>query len=106
MTAGVQWDGASVNQKVGTIAQQTWDALQAARACYLWLNDHGGKATLTGLGINSTDADTIMNAIGALGGPSGLWSVAHNKMTPSGGSDYFFDAKNLTGTQYSGSAFS
>jgi hypothetical protein len=103
--AGIDYNASAVEQKAGLIAQQVWDALQEAREFYLWLQDHN-TAALVALGVSSPDDTLIRNAMGDLAGSAGLWSVAHAKMTPSGASDYFANAKQLTGTNYAGSAFS
>jgi hypothetical protein len=103
--AGIGFDANAIEQKAGLISQQVWDALQEAREFYLWLQDHS-SASVQALGVSSADDTLIRNAMGDLGGPSGLWSVGHNKTTPSGASDYFFNAKQLTGTNYAGSSFS
>lgn len=103
--AGISYTGDNIEQKAGLIAQQVWDALTEAREFYLWLQDHN-SASVIALGVQSPDDTLIRNAFNDLAGPAGLWSVAHSKSTPSGASDYFFNAKQLTGTNYSGSAIS
>jgi hypothetical protein len=100
--AGISFTGADVEMRAGLVVANLWSALDDARAWYWWLQDHN-SAVFTTLGITG-DETTIRTAAGDLGGPSGLWSVAHSKIAPSGASDYFFTAKLLTGTKYSGSA--
>lgn len=103
--AGITFTGAELEQRAGFVAQNLWNALDDARQWYLWLNDSSHSGIWTPLGI-ATDQSLIMGAAGDLGGPGGLWSVAHSKTTPSGASDYFSNAKQLTGLIYAGSAIS
>lgn len=105
--AGIPFTAADVQMRAGLVSQQLWDALDAARTWYLWLSDSThSAATIQALGVSLSDDTLIRNSAGDLGGPSGLWSVAHAKVAPAGSSDYFFNAKQLTGTNYSGSAIS
>ncbi len=55
---------------------------------------------LTGLGVSAADLVIIRNSFADLGGASGLYAVAHGTFAPSGASNYFFNAKNLTGLNY------
>jgi hypothetical protein len=106
--AGIPMTAADVQLRAGLISQQVWDALDKAREWYLWLNDatHGTGLTQTTLSISAADDTLIRNAAADLGGPAGLWSVSHAKLAPAGASDYFSNAKQLTGTNYCGSAIS
>lgn len=106
MAAGIPFTAADVNLKAGLVVSNLWTALDAARQWYWWLQANGTGVTQTTLGISAADDTLIRNAAGDLGGPAGLWSVAHSKTTPSGASDYFFNAAKLTGTVYSGSQIS
>lgn len=103
--AGITYNGNDVETKAGLVAQNLWNALNDARSWYLWITDGAHSAIWTPLGI-AADQTLITNAAGDLGGPAGLWSVAHAKVTPSGASDYFANAKQLTATNYTGSAIS
>lgn len=100
--AGVPFNGNDVETRSGLIVNNLWQALDDARSWYWWLQDHN-TAVFTSLGI-SGDETLIRNAAADLGGPAGLWSVAHSKFAPGGLSDYFSNGKQLTGTNYSGSA--
>jgi hypothetical protein len=105
--AGITFGANDIEQKAGLIVQQVWDSLSNARAFYLWLADPThSAAAIQALGVSASDDTLIRNAFGDLGGPAGLWSVSHAKFTPGGSSDYFSNAKQLTGTNYSGSAIS
>lgn len=50
----------------------------------------------------AADITLIRNSFADLGGTSGLWAVSHGTFAPAGASNYFSNAKNLTGTNYSG----
>lgn len=100
--AGISFTGDNVEMRAGLVVNNLWNALDDARAWYWWLQDQN-TAVFTALGI-SADETLIRNAAGDLGGPAGLWSVAHSKFAPPGLSDYFANGKQLTGTNYSGSA--
>jgi hypothetical protein len=104
--AGIPYTAADLQLQAGLRAQQVWDALDSVRAWYLWLNDASHSGVMTSLGISSPDQTLITNSAAELGGPGGLWSVSHAKVTPSGASDYFANSKQLTGLNYSGSAIS
>jgi hypothetical protein len=99
--AGIPFTGADLELKAGLIAQNLWNDLNAAREWYWWIQDHA--AVFSTLGI-SGDQTLITNAASDLAGPAGLWSVAHAKSVPGGASDYFANAKQLTGTNYAGSS--
>jgi hypothetical protein len=101
--AGIPYTGADLELKAGLLANNLWQALDDARNWYWWLQDNA--AAFATLGI-SADQTLITGAAGDLGGPAGLWAVAHSKFAPGGSSDYFANAKKLTGTNYAGSAIS
>jgi len=99
--AGIAFTGLDLENQAGFIAKNLWDTLDAARNWYWWVQDNA--ALFASLGI-SADQALITNSAGDLGGPAGLWSVAHAKFTPGGSSDYFANAKKLTGLNYAGSS--
>lgn len=107
MAVGYPIAAADVNAKAGALVTACWDSLDQVRRFALWLNDATHTdAFLNNLGITGTassgDVQTLRNSFADLGGPSGLWAVAHGNFAPSGASNYFFNAKALTGTNYTG----
>jgi hypothetical protein len=107
MSVGYPVGAADVNAKAGALVTSLWDNLDQLNRFYRWLTDATHTdAYLNNLGITGSsaagDVATLRNGIADLGGPSGLWAVAHNAFTPAGGNNYFFNAKALTGTNYTG----
>lgn len=101
--AGYSVAAADVNNKAGQLVTSLWDDLDAIRRFALWLNDATHNDTfLTNLGLAAGDITTLRSSFADLGGPSGLWAVAHGNFAPTGASNYFFNAKALTGTNYTG----
>jgi hypothetical protein len=101
--AGIPFAATDINMKAGALVVGVWRALDEARDFYLWLNDptHTDSA-LVAAGMQQSDVTLIKNSFGDLGGPAGLWAVSHATFTPSGASNYFANAKQLTGVNYTG----
>lgn len=103
MAAGVAVTANEINSKAGALVTNLWNALNDVRNFKLWLDDSiHNDSYLTALGFSAPDIAAIRNAYADLGGASGLYSVAHGSFAPAGASNYFFNAKALTGTNYSG----
>lgn len=107
MAAGFSVSSTDVNTKAGSLVVAAWKALDDIHAFKLWLDDTShNDAFLNGIGItgsaSSGDVKTIRDAIADLGGASGLWAVAHGSFAPGGASNYFANAKLLTGVNYGG----
>lgn len=103
--AGYTLTANDINSRAGTLAYAVWKALDDVRAFKLWLDDSSHTDTVlgpTGIGVTSADLTVIRNGIADLGGTSGLWAVAHGSFAPSGASNYFANAKSLTGINYAG----
>jgi hypothetical protein len=107
MTAGFPVVSNDVNTTAGSLTYAVWKALEDVRRFKLWLDDGAHTdAYLNNLGITGTsssgDVQILRNGIADLGGASGLWAVAHSSFAPAGLSNYFANAKNLTGINYAG----
>jgi hypothetical protein len=101
--AGYDITDSGVNNSAGQITRALWDNLDAAHRFYLWLNDATNTdAALVARGVGQANLDIIRPAFADLGGPSGLWAVAHGTYDPSGVNNFFFNAKKLTGVTYAG----
>jgi hypothetical protein len=101
--AGFTLTATDINSRAGTLAYALWKALDDTHAFKLWLDDATHTDTLigpTGVGVTTADLTIIRNSFADLGGASGLYAVAHGSFAPSGASNYFFNAKNLTGVNY------
>lgn len=101
--AGVTFTASQFNAQAGLLVQSAWTALEECRRMKLWLDD----ATHTDVilqaapySVPSGDLTAIRTAFTDLGGASGLWAVAHGSFAPAGASNYFFNAKSLTGLSY------
>lgn len=92
-----------MNTKAGALVTSLWDTLEQVRRFKQWLDDATNTdAALTALGVAQADLNLIRPAFTDLGGTSGLYAVAHGSFDPTGASNYFFNAKKLTGTNYTG----
>lgn len=103
--AGNSYTATDINNRAGSLVYGVWQALDAARQFKLWLDDASHTDTVlgpTGIGVTTADLLVIRNSFADLAGASGLWAVAHGSFAPSGASNYFFNAKNLSGLNYTG----
>lgn len=107
MAVGYPVTAADVNAKAGALVTNLWDALDQARRFHLWLTDALHTDTyLNNLGISGSastgDVQVLRNSFGDLAGSAGLYVVAHGTFAPGGASNYFSNARQLTGTNYTG----
>jgi hypothetical protein len=103
--AGNSFTAADLQNRAGSIVYGVWEALDAARQFKLWLDDATHSDTVLGplgVGVPSTDLALIRTSYADLGGTSGLWAVARGTYTPTGANNYFFNAKQLSGLNYTG----
>jgi hypothetical protein len=103
--AGFTLTASDINSRAGTLTYALWKALDDVHAFKLWLDDSSHNDTAlgpSGVGVTSADLTIIRNSFADLGGASGLWAVAHGSFAPSGASNYFANAKLLTGVNYGG----
>jgi hypothetical protein len=81
-------------------------ALEDVRRFKLWLDDSSHNDAAIGpsgsVGVTTADLTIIRNSFSDLAGASGLWAVAHGTFAPTGASNYFSNAKLLTGLNYAG----
>jgi hypothetical protein len=107
MGVGYPVIAADVNNTAGRLVVALWVDLEAIRHFKLWLDDSAHTdAYLNSLGItgsaSSGDVKTLRDSFADLAGASGLYGVAHGTVTPAGASNYFFNAKNLSGVSFAG----
>lgn len=104
--AGYTLTASGINDRSGALVNNLWQALEEVRRFKLWLDDSTHTDLLIGptstVGVPSADLTIIRNSFADLGGASGLWAVAHGSFAPSGASNYFSNAKQLTGLYYAG----
>jgi hypothetical protein len=102
--AGNPFTAADLNARAGLLVQSMWTSLEEVRRMKLWLDDSTHTdAILTAAPYNvaQADLDIIRPAMADLGGSTGLWAVAHGTYDPSGLNNFFFNARKLTGLNYS-----
>jgi hypothetical protein len=102
--AGITFTAPQLNNQAGLLVQSLWTSLEEVRRMKLWLDD----ATHTDVilqaspySVAAADLTAIRSSFADLGGTSGLWAVARGSFAPSGASNYFANAKSLTGLSYS-----
>jgi hypothetical protein len=103
--AGITYTASQIQDRAGSLANALWLSLEDVRRFKLWLDDTIHTDTIlgpTGIGVPTPDLTLIRNSYSDLAGTTGLYGVAHGTVTPSGASNYFFNAKNLTGLNYAG----
>lgn len=103
--AGRQLTALDINNRAAAVVEQLWSALDQAHVLALWLADsNNATAVLTASPIllPSADDTVIRAAIADLGSSTGLWAVAHNAKTVTSTNDFFFNAKKLSGVNYTG----
>jgi hypothetical protein len=103
MAVGIATTKQQVDDKAASLIIALWRALDDLHEFKLWLDDGThNDSFLTALGYSAPDITLLRNSIADLGGASGLWAVSHAAFTPSGSSNYFANAKQLTGVTYTG----
>jgi len=98
MSVGFTLTKADIDARAGSLVVAVRDALARCAAFNALLNDTGiipDNAFLTGLGYTSPEVTTLRAAFVDL---SKLNDVARAAATQSPASDFFFNAKKLTGT--------
>lgn len=100
MAVGFAVAKTDVDQRAGGLVQQLWQVLDDIRRQKLWLDDAAhNDAFLTGLGYSAGEISTLRAAFTDL---DKLRQVAHAAATQAAVNDFFFNAKNLTGVNYTG----
>jgi isoaspartyl peptidase/L-asparaginase-like protein (Ntn-hydrolase superfamily) len=99
MTAGLQSDLFSLNDRLGRAVVALAAALDDVVALNAMLNDadrfNGAAGLQASQGYTAPDAATIMEAFGDL---ANLAAVAHAETTVPAANDFFFHAKLMMGT--------
>lgn len=102
---GRQLTALDINNRAAAVVEQLWSALDQAHQLALWLSDsNNATAALTAapISLSSADDTAIRAAILDLGSVNGLWGVAHAQKTVTAVNDFFFNAKKLSGVNYTG----
>jgi hypothetical protein len=102
--AGYTLTALDINNRAGSLAFGLWTALEDVRRFKLWLDDAAHSDANIGpsstVGVPTADLTVIRNSFADLGGTSGLYAVSHGTFAPAGVSNYFANAKLLTGLNY------
>ena|SRR5258706_11119004 len=102
--SGYVTNSLDINNKAGQLVVAMWKDLVELRDYHVWLNDATHDQTyFTSVGVDAATLADLRAGIGDLGNPTnGLYAVAHGAFLPLGLSNYFFNAKKLSGTTYAG----
>ena len=103
--AGITYTAQQIEDRAGSLANALSLSLEDVRRFKLWLDDSIHNDTVlgpSGIGVPTANLTLIRNSFADLGGNTGLYAVAHGTFDPSGVNNFFFNAKNLTGLNYTG----
>lgn len=100
MSVGVAVAKVDVDGRAGGLVGQLWRNLDEIRRFKAWLDDSAhNDAFLTGLGYTAGEITTLRAAFTDL---NKLQQISHAGATQAATSDFFFNAKALTGVDWSG----
>jgi hypothetical protein len=94
-----------IDQRLPLVIEGVWNSLNLANQAALWLantNIIPNDAFLTNLTYTQAEVTLMRAAINDLGSSNGLWGVAHNLKTVPSTNNFFFNAQQLTGVNYTG----
>jgi hypothetical protein len=103
MAVGLPISANDINSRVAAEIAALWTALRDLNETYQRITNADWDATFfTNLGYQPADVTLLKAAVADLGGPSGLWAVAHSQAHPAANNDFFFNARKLTGVNWAG----
>jgi len=94
-----------IDLRAAAVVEQVWNALNEANKMSLWLantNIIPNDTFLTNLTYSSGEVTLLRAAINDLGSANGLYGVAHGTKTQASVNNFFFNAQQITGVNYSG----
>lgn len=94
-----------IDQRAAAVVEQLWSALtQANQFSALLANTNiiPNDAFLTNLTYSSGEVTLLRAAVNDLGSANGLWGVAHNLKTVPSTNNFFFNAQQITGVNFTG----
>ena len=94
-----------IDDRMASVVEQVWGALNIANQASLWLantNIIPNDAFLVSLGYTQAEVTLLRAAINDLGSAGGLWGVAHGQAPPSANNNFFFNGAQITGVNYTG----
>lgn len=105
MSVGRGITKADIDLRMASVVEQVWSSLRLANESSLWLantNIVPNDTFLTNLGYTSGEVTLLRAAINDLGSSNGLWAIAHGTKTQPAVNNFFFNAQQITGVNYSG----
>lgn len=105
MSVGRGFVKKDIDDRMASAVEQVWGALNVANQASLWLantNIVANDAALIALGYTQAEVTLLRAAINDIGSSNGLWGVAHNLKTVPSTNNFFFNAQQITGVNYTG----
>lgn len=105
MSVGRGFTKQDIDNRMAAVVEQVWSSLNQANQAALWLANTTiipNDATLTNLGYTSGEVTLLRASMNDLGSSNGLWGVAHTLKTVPTVNNFFFNAQQLTGVNYTG----
>lgn len=94
-----------IDQRAATVVEQAWNGLYVANQFAALLantNIIPNDTFLTNLGYTAGEVTLLRAAINDLGSSNGLYGVAHGTKTQASVNNFFFNAQQITGVNYTG----
>jgi hypothetical protein len=105
MSVGLPLTKTDLDARAWSGVTQLWGALnQMNELSQLLANTTiiPNDAALVALGYTSAEVTLLRAAVNDLGSATGLWGVAHNLKTVTSANNFFFNAQQITGVNFSG----
>lgn len=105
MTVGRALTKTDLDARATAVIEQVWSALTEANKLALLLantNIVANDAALVSLGYIQAEVTLLRAAINDLGSANGLYGVAHGTKTQASVNNFFFNAQQITGVNYTG----
>ena len=105
MSVGRALTKADLDARATAVVEQLWSALNEANKLALLLANTNlvpNDTFLTNLGYTAGEVTLLRAGINDLGSSNGLYGVAHGTKTQPAVNNFFFNAQQLTGVNYTG----
>jgi hypothetical protein len=105
MSVGRGITKSDIDLRMSSVVEQVWGSLNIANQASLWLantNIIPNDTFLTNLGYTAGEVTLLRAAINDLGSANGLYGVAHGTKTQASVNNFFFNAQQITGVNYTG----
>ena len=93
-----------IDDRAAAVVEQVWGALNNASQMSAWLANTNiiTDTILTNLGYTSGEITLLRAAVNDIGSANGLYGVAHGTKTQPAVNNFFFNAQQITGVNYTG----